>query len=130
MPWVEPKTDWVATDFFNLTPDYDRIKGNILYIQELAASLQNQIELQEMEEYTIADIPYVEFFNTIVENVRALEAQLYTVEDMVTYVANGSIWSANELNIIERNLLRLYTMLQGEINLLGKLEFMLGVDEI
>lgn len=38
MAWIEPKTDWVATDYFNAT-DYNRIKNNIAHLKELTDRL-------------------------------------------------------------------------------------------
>ncbi len=38
--WVTPKTNWVSTDYFNIT-DYKRIVGNIEYLKDLANKLFN-----------------------------------------------------------------------------------------
>lgn len=35
MAWMEPKTDWVSTDYFN-AEDYNRMIGNISYLKTLA----------------------------------------------------------------------------------------------
>ena len=35
MAWIEPKTDWVSTDYFNIE-DYNRIIGNIIYLKDFA----------------------------------------------------------------------------------------------
>ena len=34
MAWVEPKTDWVSIDYFNVD-DYARIVGNLKYLKNL-----------------------------------------------------------------------------------------------
>lgn len=36
MAWTTPKTNWVDGDYFNLNPDYNRIKGNIEYLIALS----------------------------------------------------------------------------------------------
>lgn len=36
MAWVTPKTNWVDGDYFNINPDYNRIKGNIEYLLTLS----------------------------------------------------------------------------------------------
>ena len=36
--WQQPKTDWQASDFFNIQ-DYNRIKGNLNEIRSMALEL-------------------------------------------------------------------------------------------
>lgn len=38
MAWIQPKTDWVATDYFN-AEDYNRIKNNIAYLKNFTDDL-------------------------------------------------------------------------------------------
>ena len=38
MEWIEPKTDWVSTDYFN-AEDYNRIKNNIGHLKSLTDKL-------------------------------------------------------------------------------------------
>ena len=47
--WQQPKTDWKASDFFNIG-DYNRIKGNINEIRDLALTLWPDFEFEEMGE--------------------------------------------------------------------------------
>lgn len=131
--WIEPKTNWTNEDYFNLDPDYSRIKGNIEYIKEFAEMMNKVFHIDPMNTYTIEEIPLVDFFNTIVSNVRKVEEGTYVVSSMQPmrdYTQNGVIFDANDLNTIEKNLLIVYNLLMGEWSSLNKLEFMLGVDEI
>lgn len=136
MTWIEPKTDWTNWSssnevYFNLDPDYARIKNNVLYIQEFSEKLNKHFDVH-LEDYTIDDFPYEDFFNNIVESVRTIEENTYLLdyETMRDYVENGKVWNASDLNAIERNLQKVYNLLNGEYNSLMKLSFMLGVDEI
>ena len=75
----------------------------------------------------------MDFFNTIVENVRKVENGTYVVSSMLPmrdYTQNGVIFDENDLNAIEKNLLIVYNLLMGEWSSLNKLDFMLGVDEL
>ena len=42
MAWIEPKTDWVASDYFNIE-DYNRIIGNITHLRTLADELFDKL---------------------------------------------------------------------------------------
>lgn len=127
--WITPKTDWKDGDYFNLNPDYARIKGNILYAQEYAHKLYESFSLKDMQDFTIEDIPYVDFFNAIVENVRELESHLFVppgVEPLITYTENQPAWNAKQLNNIERNLMLLYNAMEDQWENLKTLSFTLG----
>lgn len=131
--WIEPKTNWTNQDYFNLDPDYARIKGNIEYIQEFSETMNMVFQIDPMLTYTIDEIPLVDFFNTIVENVRKVENGTYVVSSMLPmrdYTQNGVIFDENDLNAIEKNLLIVYNLLMGKWSSLNKLDFMLGVDEL
>lgn len=52
MAWLTPKTDWESTDFYNLT-DYNRIRGNLLYIKGFAKKFLGKVTyLKTMTEKT------------------------------------------------------------------------------
>lgn len=130
--WITPKTDWVDGEFFNLTPDYERIRGNILFAQEYAKRLYESFSLQQMKDFTIEDIPFADFFNNIVENVRALENYLFVppgIEPLKNYTENQPAWNAEQLNDIERNLLLLYNAMQDQWEHLKVLSFTLGGED-
>lgn len=130
--WIEPKINWKATDYFNLDPDYNRIKGNIQYIKELSNKMYSDFPLIEMGAFTIQDIPVDTFLNNIVDNVSKLESNLYKPPDnpkMKRYKGGEVGWNADELNIIEGNILRLYNAIMGQWNCLKQMPCLMGVDE-
>ena len=47
MAWLEPKTDWQASDFFNIQ-DYNRIKGNLNEIWTMALTMWPDFSFEEM----------------------------------------------------------------------------------
>jgi hypothetical protein len=129
--WIEPKMDWTTSDYFNLDPDYNRIKGNISFIKDFSLQLYADFPMIAMETVTIDGFPFDTFLNNIVDNVTRLETSLYKPPtDVATdrYIGGQVGWNAAELNIIEGNILRLYNAIVGQWNCLNKLEFILGVD--
>ena len=132
MAWTTPKTNWQSTDYFNLSPDYDRIQGNLLYLQQEAEYLYGPTTFLEMADYTMNDWPYAYFLNNIVANVQTL-LDLYTPtgsQPMATYSANATGWTAQDLNIIENNCLLFKQVLERQKNALPKLPMQLGLNQI
>lgn len=115
--WQEPKTNWKNGDYFNLSPDYQRIKGNIEYLYDISLLLFPLYKIYELGMYTIDQFPRADFFNTIVYdtdliNKGTLNKSNPTFKSMRTYVPNGLIWGKDDLNIIEENLEMLYKELK------------------
>lgn len=132
--YIEPKTDWTGSkdEFFNVSPDYQRIKGNIEYLHSLAVQLFPSFNLYMMEDVTFKSIPYVDFFNNIVYNIDLLANRTKRpigYQLMRTYSENQSIWSHRDLNIIESNIKLLYGMLKPRYDLLNSLPIRLGIRE-
>lgn len=132
--WVTPKTDWTADDYFNLDPDYARIKGNIQWIKDFSAQMYADFSLISMGDFTIDGFPADTFLNNIVDNVVALESNLFKPpqdEDMKRYTGGAVGWAAADLNIIESNLLRLHDAMVGQWDLIPTMAFSMGtgVDE-
>lgn len=128
MAWTAPKINWRNSDYFNLDPDYNRIKGNIEYLVLLAQSVYVPWENTALETATINDYPTVTFFNKVVaatdeilERYRPSSAQ-----NMRTYLSNGTAWQAADLNIIENNHLALYVALTAQETCIPKLSITLG----
>ena len=67
--WQDPKTNWQDGDYFNLSPDYQRIKGNIEYLHDISHFLYPNYKIYELGMYTIDQFPRADFFNTIVYNI-------------------------------------------------------------
>ena len=132
--WVQPKTNWTTDDYFNLDPDYARIKGNIEYIKDFSTQMYADFPMIAMGDFTIDDIPFDTFLNNIVDNVTRLENGLFKPpedQQMVRYIGGKVGWNADQLNIIEGNLLRLHDAMVGQWNCLMNMPvpFGLGVDD-
>lgn len=132
--WQEPKTNWsgASDEFFNVQPDYQRIKGNIEYLHELALNMFPHFSIYELENVTYKSIPYVDFFNNIVYDIdlianKSIKPSGYQV--MRTYSENMSIWSYIDLNIIESNIKLLKAALQSRYENMSNLPIMLGIRE-
>lgn len=103
MAWTTPKTNWQATDRFNIT-DFNRIKNNLLYF------LQDDTYVKYSETVTpIADmtsyepIYNVDDFNTIetwLDMIASAYGQDFGLRK--TFYANGVFIDFNELNRIEK----------------------------
>lgn len=127
--WTTPKTNWKNGDYFNVNPDYNRIKGNIEWLTDFAETLYGSFEAPTLDTMTTASIPYVDFFNNIVEATSAILDNCLSPQGarpMRLYSANGLGFSAEELNAIETNHLLLYQALPEVRNGLTKLSFTLG----
>lgn len=128
MAWVEPKTDWVDDDYFNLDPDYNRIKGNIEHLVALAQSVYNPWENTELETATIDGYPTVTFFNKVIAATNEIldKYRPSSAQEMRTYLANGTAWQAADLNNIENNHWLLYRVLTAQEQSIPKLSMTLG----
>lgn len=127
--WKAPKTTWTDGEYFNIDPDYIRIKGNIEYLTELAFLLYGKFKTPTLENADIYGYPKADFFNNIAEATRALLKNCYTPvgsKEMRSYFENQSIWNADDLNAIESNHQKLYEILTKQKSALNILEFTLG----
>jgi hypothetical protein len=132
--WTTPKTNWTTNDYFNLDPDYNRIKGNIQYIKDFSGQMYADFPLLAMGDFSIDGYPFDTFLNNIVDNVTRLESNLFKPpddQDMNRYVGGGNGWDYTQLNIIESNLLRLHDAMIGQWNCIPRIAFTMGtgVDE-
>lgn len=129
MAWITPKTDWVGSDYFNLDPDYARIKGNIEYLIELSKTMYPEYQTPALTEASIDGYPTVSFFNDVVEATQEILNRCYapaSAREMRLYEANGRGWNADELNVIENNHLLLYKAFHGQQKAMPKLAITLG----
>lgn len=132
--WSGSKTNWTANDYFNLDPDYNRIKGNIEYIKEFSEVMYKKFSIIKMGNFTIDGFPTDTFLNNIVDNVSALENNLFKPpadQPMVRYTLGQLSWDAEQLNIIEGNILRLFSSMVEQWNCIPQMAFTMGtgVDE-
>lgn len=129
MAWITPKTDWVDGDYFNINPDYNRIKGNIEYLIALSKEMYPEYTTPELESANITGYPTVSFFNNVVNATKAMLNNCFSpkgTKSMRVYSSNGVGWNAAELNAIEGNHLLLYQALTGQKSSIRRLEITLG----
>ena len=80
MSWTTPKADRTAQDEFVLS-DYDRIRDNLLYLQQAARALYPPVEFEAMEQRRVADLVYLDFWHTPDANLTALLAAEQGIAD-------------------------------------------------
>ena len=108
--WTEPKTNWsgAKNEYFNIEPDYQRIKGNIEFLGDYLGYIGfDKKNLYTMENVTLESVPKQTFFNNIVYNIDILRNFIGTpinYQNMRTYVSKGNVWNYQDLNIIEKNI--------------------------
>ena len=117
MAWIEPKTNWVNGDYFNLDPDYSRIKGNIEYLIALSEEMYPAYSFPKLETFDIMGYPTALFFNNVVKATQSIMTHCYTpigAKSMRSYSSNDTGWNASELNAIEENHRLLYDVLMRQ----------------
>lgn len=129
MAWVTPKTNWVNGDYFNLDPDYERIKGNCEHLRQLIEEIYNADPTSTvLETVSVDGYPTAAFFNKISTSIDGM-MRYYTLkggQSTRRYQNNGVAWNAQELNAIENNQLLLYNALTGQKSCLRRLQYTLG----
>lgn len=133
MEWQTPKTDWriqydaagrYTGDHFEAA-DYNRIIGNLEYLQNLRNTLWPSLSLGFMGEVTQADFAFASDFNLLEENLQKLVASSADpgIGPLHRWEGNGDSPTAADLNRIEGGMLALYQMLQQQKNAQPKLAF-------
>lgn len=102
--WIEPKTDWSATDRFNIE-DYNRIKNNLEYLHEKAVELYLYFGIYSMNDIEDGYKAYwnADDFNAFERNLDLINQNIYTQDfgASQTFYPNGIFIGADELNRIE-----------------------------
>ena len=116
--WQTPKTNWVSTDFINYT-DYERIRGNLSYLHDLAKTLYYGMPgLNAMTQKTsYSDYPYASEWNVLETNLHRIFNNIVTVRSIgsqMTFYDNGTTPTYEELNRIESATLNMYNTLTGQ----------------
>ena len=128
MAWQTPKISWTESDAFRLDPDYERIRGNLLYLRQRAAAITRRPDYGEMSSYTADGLPLADFFNRVEENLAALaDAVQPRPEYSTRSLSPGSlVWDWRDLERIEGMLLQIYNDLNAIESGQQKLAFCLG----
>ena len=127
--WTEPKTDWVSTDFFNLS-DYNRIKNNIAYLRELALTVYTDFSWQEMgaDKTSYAQYPYADEFNALEDNLESLRQNTFLFDDSdpKQWYENQRTPNYEDFNRLERACLLFYQGFNSIAKNKRRLSFRLG----
>lgn len=125
--WQTPKTNWVASDYFNVE-DWNRIIGNIEYIKELCAELYPDFVIAAVPYKGHEDFPYARELNDIENNLQAINNNTYPLNlgDKKTWQANRAAPSYEDFNRWENAIMKLGTSLKAQMETLPRLSFVLG----
>lgn len=129
MAWSTPKTDWTASDSFNIG-DYNRIKNNLKYLHDESELIYGAYGITDMG----SDISgYTGFWD--VAKFNAFENNLQTINEhmidspigqKMTFYPNGVFIGYAELNRIENATLTLKATIDGWYEAMATLPFRLG----
>ncbi|WP_294453753.1 hypothetical protein [uncultured Allofournierella sp.] len=128
MAWQTPKISWTESDAFRLDPDYERIRGNLLYLRQRAAAITRRPDYGEMSSYTADGLPLADFFNRVEENLAALADVVQPRPEYSTrsFSPGSLVWDWRDLERIEGMLLQIYNDLNAIESGQQKLAFCLG----
>ncbi|WP_337574075.1 hypothetical protein [Fournierella sp.] len=128
MAWQTPKISWIESDAFRLDPDYERIRGNLLYLRQRAAAITRRPDYGEMSSYTADGLPLADFFNRVEENLAALADAVQPRPEYSTrsFSPGSLVWDWRDLERIEGMLLQIYNDLNAIESGQQKLAFCLG----
>lgn len=132
MEWIEPKTDWDSTDYFNIE-DYGRIVNNIAYLKRYVQEILIDIQGSDFSEDIINDktyssMIYASEINAIEDKLEELNLKTYGINigEKQVYYANAKTMDYNELNRIENACLNIYKTISSHINEIQRFPFTLG----
>lgn len=130
MEWQTPKTNWKATDSFNIS-DFNRIKNNLEIIIGYMSSAYEAIDEADMGDDISSYAGYwnVDHFNAIEQNIETVSQFIQGVTPMKqTFYNNGLFISYTELNRIESIIAKMADDVQGWLDGLMRLPFTVGRD--
>lgn len=127
MAWQTPKTNWQATDFFNIE-DWNRIVGNIEYVKSLCPELYPEFSIADMNTKTYSDYLYAREINTIESNIYKINSSTFPIgaSEQKKWVSNAKAPSYEDFNRWESIILRIKESLEGQLECLPRLSFILG----
>lgn len=130
MAWITPKTNWVSSDYIN-AEDFNRIKGNIAYLQELAKALypKKTFSYSLPEDMTYDDYAYSDYWNALENAMQEIIDNTYKLSGTGNKALYGSYdpyIDYIELNRLETLCVRYNTFLVGVKNSRETLPFTLG----
>lgn len=128
MAWMTPKTNWKATDTFEIE-DYARIVGNITYLRNLAEKMFVYIP-------ALAAVPATKTYSSMIypSDLNGIENNIVLL-DTATYKTGyqAKVWKANQstptyadYNRLESEISALQTKLQAQYDKVWVLPVTLG----
>lgn len=127
--WTEPKTDWVAGDYFNIS-DYNRIKNNIAYLRELALTVYTNFPFEDMgvDKTSYSQYPYADEFNALENNLESLRQNTFLFDDSEAkqWYENQRTPNYEDFNRLERACLLFKEGLESQKSMKRRLSFRLG----
>lgn len=127
--WTEPKTDWVAGDYFNIS-DYNRIKNNIAYLRELALTVYTNFPFEDMgvDKTSYSQYPYADEFNALENNLESLRQNTFLFDDseQKEWYENQRTPNYEDFNRLERACLLFKEGLESQKSMKRRLSFRLG----
>lgn len=130
MAWETPKTDWTADDTVEYS-DYNRIKGNLEYLNGYASELYKDFDITGMgDDLTVESCYYPSQFNKFETNLETINNNVFTRDygDSETFYANAAFIDYIELNRIESAMLGIYEMLNIQKAHVRRLSYTLGLE--
>lgn len=127
MAWIEPKTNWEATDYFN-AEDYNRMIGNLAYLKEFSRALVKDFEILDMGgEKAYSDFIYAREINVLEDNLETINLKTYAMNigEKVVYRDNGNTPLYSEFNRMEKAMKKIYEEMSLQKANLSKLAFRL-----
>lgn len=128
MAWINPKTNWIKTDYFNIG-DYNRIKNNLIHIREMALELYPNVPYGNMgKDKTYTDYYYPDEINVLEDNLESINLNTFPrdIGETKAYYENQPFIDYEELNRIEKAIHIIYLGLLGQANGRRRLAFTLG----
>lgn len=128
MAWIEPKTDWVSSDYINVE-DYNRIIGNLAYLKaELDTLFIGIDKITTGEEKAVKARIFASEINAIETSLETLNFDTYNFDigETKEYLPNTRTIDYVELNRIESAIFMLYEQIENHRQNLTRLAFTLG----
>lgn len=127
--WTEPKTDWVAGDYFNIS-DYNRIKNNIAYLRDLALTVYTNFPFEDMgvDKTSYSQYPYADEFNALENNLESLRQNTFLFDDSEAkqWYENQRTPNYEDFNRLERACLLFKEGFESQKSMKRRLSFRLG----
>ena len=129
MAWSTPKTDWSATDSFNIA-DYNRIKNNLQYLHDESEIIYGEYDIVDMGSDISSYAGYwdVAKFNAFENNLQTINERMInaSIGTKMTFYENGTFIGFAELNRIESATVTLKSIIDGWYEARTALPFRLG----